>query len=1250
MFIPNFTNAIDDWELTIQETQQIQDTISEPSSEEVTQTQDLQPVAQDAITTPENTVVATEPSTEPSIEATIDTWASISDVLWNISFDGSNPSVSPEPTTPVTTDVLPGIGSITEDVTHDSAVPQTGEQQPTIDQYIDDGYFSLAFTKGSYDIKILDLQNILKQFWLFAGQVNGIYDDVTIASVYQYQLSHGLINSSDSAALKGFFGPKTRSAFNKEYVTYKQNLLNGISQISKNTNGGSSSSSARTIYMEKIKSYFFDNKYSLENIFGTGVFVGNSDIDFALLSGTIDLPLIFQSNNTLDGNIAEVTFDEGTILKTENGDIFTGNLASPEFLDTSVAEELTGQKILSVLDVWGNDENKIFLEDANGSKVSSKIKMPVPGQAEWTILTVSYSNDWDTWFSMENQTVFLENGEPYVEFETTHFTIFSIGLPIWSFFINKNDFSTSTVAVTLTSNISGATQMRFANTAAGLTSASWVTYNASYAWSIAAVDWYQTVYAEFAGTYGNQTIQDTIFLDRTNLSANLLVSIQGNMNATTVLDSTTNAYNFTALWSLPSVSLSGEQTLSFNGTSQYAERTSIGVSAYPFTFSAWVNTDTIAGTDSIVMMGNSATTTTYFGLQLVSGKPGLIATNTTATATTSPATLVPWRWYHVVGVFTSATSRTLYVNGDKHWSSATSVTFINTNQQLRIGRYVATSTNYFDGAIDDVRIYNKALTATEVTTIFNSHTKIDPPVQYLNDGEFTVNNGAYNAYTTTATLNSSVVGATQMRFANTEAGLTSASWVTYNASYAWTLDSVLGNKMVYAQYITPNGTFNAQDSIFLDTVADANLRVLLAWNMSATTVLDSTANALSFNSFWTMTNPTISGDQVLSFNGTSQYIERADMALTAYPFTFAAWINTDTIAGTDAIIQIGNSATTTTYYGIQLLNWAPSIVARNTTAYTATSAHVISPWTWYHVVGVFTSATSRTLYVNGVQEGTNATSTTFVNTNQQVRVGRYVGASTNYFDGYIDDTRIYNKALTAAEITTLYQNRATRPLGPTATITYSTTGATAGPVVATIGWFSENGTTILNNWGLNTYTFTQNGSFTFMFKDADGNIGSSIAYVDWITPPTGTVSISWPTSLAFGSTAVTAATNSLEKTFNGAWEYFQIADTLGADAGYYTTLSFSDLQYNSYTISKNLVYVKTLAWVSLISGTANASVTSSIWSSYVNASSPLTFIMRSAWANWGKTGTYGAQVAIRVDIPAFQQPWTYAWTIIYTLY
>jgi hypothetical protein len=34
------------------------------------------------------------------------------------------------------------------------------------------------------------------------------------------------------------------------------------------------------------------------------------------------------------------------------------------------------------LDVGGNDENKIFLENGSGGETSSKIKMPAPGQTE----------------------------------------------------------------------------------------------------------------------------------------------------------------------------------------------------------------------------------------------------------------------------------------------------------------------------------------------------------------------------------------------------------------------------------------------------------------------------------------------------------------------------------------------------------------------------------------------------------------------------------------------------------------------------------------------------------------------------------------------------------------------------------------------------------------------------------------------------------------------------------------------------
>lgn len=67
---------------------------------------------------------------------------------------------------------------------------------------------------------------------------------------------------------------------------------------------------------------------------------------------------------------------------------------------------------------------------------------------------------------------------------------------------------------------------------------------------------------------------------------------------------------------------------------------------------------------------------------------------------------------------------------------------------------------------------------------------------------------------------------------------------------------------------------------------------------------------------------------------------------------------------------------------------------------------------------------------------------------------------------------------------------------PTANITYNITIPTTRSVVATIT-LSEAGT-ILNNNGSNTYTFTENGKFTFKFQDLAGNISFATAKVDWI--------------------------------------------------------------------------------------------------------------------------------------------------------
>ena len=65
------------------------------------------------------------------------------------------------------------------------------------------------------------------------------------------------------------------------------------------------------------------------------------------------------------------------------------------------------------------------------------------------------------------------------------------------------------------------------------------------------------------------------------------------------------------------------------------------------------------------------------------------------------------------------------------------------------------------------------------------------------------------------------------------------------------------------------------------------------------------------------------------------------------------------------------------------------------------------------------------------------------------------------------------------------------------TITYNPQEKTKENVTATIS-FNRDGARILNNDGKNTYTFTQNGDFTFIYQDEYGFDGEAKATVNWI--------------------------------------------------------------------------------------------------------------------------------------------------------
>ena len=67
------------------------------------------------------------------------------------------------------------------------------------------------------------------------------------------------------------------------------------------------------------------------------------------------------------------------------------------------------------------------------------------------------------------------------------------------------------------------------------------------------------------------------------------------------------------------------------------------------------------------------------------------------------------------------------------------------------------------------------------------------------------------------------------------------------------------------------------------------------------------------------------------------------------------------------------------------------------------------------------------------------------------------------------------------------------------TVTFSRDGKTNGSVTATIS-FNEDDITITNNGGENTYTFTQNDSFTFEYENSIGVKGQTEVIVDTIVP------------------------------------------------------------------------------------------------------------------------------------------------------
>ena len=84
---------------------------------------------------------------------------------------------------------------------------------------------------------------------------------------------------------------------------------------------------------------------------------------------------------------------------------------------------------------------------------------------------------------------------------------------------------------------------------------------------------------------------------------------------------------------------------------------------------------------------------------------------------------------------------------------------------------------------------------------------------------------------------------------------------------------------------------------------------------------------------------------------------------------------------------------------------------------TVVGATSLSLNTWYFAAVTYSDSTGWKLYLNGREDGTSATTTTF-NGNQEIVIGAY--SSGNNFTGRIASVQVYNRVLTASEIVQNY--------------------------------------------------------------------------------------------------------------------------------------------------------------------------------------------------------------------------------------
>ncbi len=195
--------------------------------------------------------------------------------------------------------------------------------------------------------------------------------------------------------------------------------------------------------------------------------------------------------------------------------------------------------------------------------------------------------------------------------------------------------------------------------------------------------------------------------------------------STTTYDMSGNNYNGTLTGGPTRASSTCKMSncLSFDGVDDYVSISNVQPFVTNFSVTTWVKPANLTNLEGIIFGSRNSGDTSYLSQSFCSivqsnGKISVRRCGWDNPINESVVTLTTNNWYHIVVTMDSSVTR-LYVNGMLDSSATPAGSYATVTGKHRLG-VLHSANNGLAGIFDDVLIYNRALSASEVSNLYNS--------------------------------------------------------------------------------------------------------------------------------------------------------------------------------------------------------------------------------------------------------------------------------------------------------------------------------------------------------------------------------------------------------------------------------------------------------------------------------------------------------------------------------------------------